>query len=226
VKITTDKLFKTYKQGAASVTAVRNVTLSIPEKKLTAITGTSGCGKTSLLNMLGGLVLPTSGKVYCDGTDLYRLPTIKRNEIRRSKFGYVFQNYSLIPMMTALENICVPSLLNSAKPDMEYIRELCDILRISERLDHLPSEMSGGEQQRASLARALSHRPEVLLADEPTGSLDKTSAETLLGLLLDVQRKYELTIVMVTHDANIASQADYKLEMNDGFIDVKSQYAY
>jgi len=224
--ITTEKLFKTYKQGASSVTAVRNVTLEIPEHKLTVITGTSGCGKTTLLNMLGGLMPPTVGKVLYDGADFYKYDTLKRNRIRREKTGCVFQNYSLIPMMTAMENICVPAMLCGRKPDTDYIGELCEELGISSRLNHLPGEMSGGEQQRTALARALSHRPEVLFADEPTGNLDKSSAEGLLKMLRRLQKKYSLTIVMVTHDLSIAETADVRLNMSDGFIDINSRYVF
>jgi len=214
----TKSIFKTYKQGDSTITAVKNVTVNIAEGKFTAITGTSGCGKTTLLSILGGLIFPTTGEVLIDNNNYYKLSSEQQAKIRRDKFGFVFQNYSLIPIMTALENISVPSLLNKTKPDMDYIKELCTQLRIDQRLNHLPSEMSGGEQQRTALARALSHRPEILFADEPTGNLDHDSAETLITMLRNLQKRYGFTIVMVTHDDRIATAADMHLNMESGAI--------
>ncbi len=215
----TFNISKTYKQGDTLIPAVSNVNIKIAENKFTVITGASGCGKTTLLSILGGQLVPSGGNLYIDSLDYYGLSVSKQAEIRRSKFGFVFQNYSLIPIMTALENICVPSLLNKVKPDMDYINELCGDLNITHRMNHIPSEMSGGEQHRTALARAISHRPKILLADEPTGNLDRNSADTLIEMLRQIQKKYQLTIVMVTHDMNIASNADIHLHMNDGKID-------
>ena len=218
MKVRAEALTKIYMQGEERIHALNELSVSVAEHRFTAVVGPSGCGKSTLLRALSALEKPTGGTVTYDGEDIYGLSEKKRAELRRRKIGVVFQDYSLLPTMTALENICTPALMDGHKPDLDYILELAKTLGIGDRLHHIPSELSGGEQQRVSVARALSNRPAILFADEPTGNLDKNSARELLELLLLTKREYNQTLLMVTHDPDIAARADLVIRMDNGRI--------
>ena len=218
MNIQAESLTKIYVQGEKRIYALNDITASIAENKFTAIVGPSGCGKSTFLRALSSLEKPTGGTVSYDGQDIYKLSEKKRAELRRRKIGVVYQDYSLLPTLTALENICTPSLMDGRKPDIEYILNLAKTLGIEDRLHHIPSEMSGGEQQRVSVARALVNRPAIIFADEPTGNLDKNSARELLELLLLTKKEFDQTLLMVTHDPDIAAHADIVIRMDNGRI--------
>ncbi len=218
MKIEATSLTKIYVQGEKQIYALNNIDVSIAENKFTAIVGPSGCGKSTFLRVLSALEKPSDGTVLYDNQDIYKLSEKKRAELRRQKIGVVYQDYSLLPTMTALENICTPALMDGKKPDLEYIVGLTKTLGIDDRLHHIPSEMSGGEQQRVSVARALVNKPAIIFADEPTGNLDKNSARELLDLLLLTKKEYNQTLLMVTHDPDIAAHADIVIRMDNGMI--------
>ncbi len=218
MKIQAESLTKIYIQGEKRIHALNGINVSIAENRFTAIVGPSGCGKSTFLRTLSALEKPTGGTVSYDGQDIYKLSEKQRAELRRRKIGVVYQDYSLLPTMTALENICTPSLMDGRKPDLDYILSLAKTLGIGDRLHHIPSEMSGGEQQRVSVARALVNRPAIIFADEPTGNLDKNSACELLELLLLTKKEYDQTLLMVTHDPDIAAHADIVIRMDNGTI--------
>ena len=209
------KLTKEYEQGEKRIRAVQNATFSVEEGEFVAIVGTSGSGKSTLLSMLGGLEKPTSGEVLLDGENLYAASDNRLSEIRNRQIGFVFQNYALLPVLTLRENIMIPQLI-AGGGSKSYMEDLFDLLGLRDRLDHLPSEASGGQQQRAAVARALVNQPKILLADEPTGNLDKQSAADLIGLLLKTREKLGQTILLVTHDPDIAAKADRVLCMDGG----------
>jgi len=215
----TENLSKTFIQGERQIRAVHDISLSFEEKKFYAVTGPSGCGKTTFLHLLGALDSPSRGEVYYRESPIYANTSEKtRANLRLKNISCIFQNYNLISIMTAYENIVTPCIAARKKVDTDYLNELCRVLKIQDRLNHIPSELSGGEQQRVATARALIMNPDILLADEPTGNLDKTSAEELLSLLLDLKKKFSQTIIMVTHDNDIANQADIHIKMEDGQI--------
>lgn len=218
MKIEAASLTKIYVQGEKQIYALNNINVSIAENKFTAIVGPSGCGKSTFLRTLSALEQPSDGTVLYDNQDIYKLSERKRAELRRQKIGVVYQDYSLLPTMTALENICTPALMDGKKPDLAYIMGLAKTLGIDDRLHHIPSEMSGGEQQRVSVARALVNKPAIIFADEPTGNLDKNSAHELLELLLLTKKEYNQTLLMVTHDPDIAAHADIVIRMDNGTI--------
>ena len=218
LKITASSLSKVYIQGEKHILALNNISLTMAEGKFTAIVGPSGCGKSTLLRALAAIEEPSEGAVFYDSQDIYKLSDRERAVLRRRKIGIVFQDYSLLPTFTALENICTPALMDNKKPDMKYINGVCETLGISDRFHHIPSEMSGGEQQRVAVARALVNKPAILFADEPTGNLDKSSANALLELLLITQKEYNQTLLMVTHDLDIAARADITIPMDNGVI--------
>ncbi len=218
MKIQTIELTKVYTQGDKKIYALHNINIEIFQNKFTAITGASGSGKSTLLRAIGALEKPSLGEVLFDDEDIYKFTSAKRAKLRRKKLGFVFQDYGLLPTLTALENIYTPVLMDNQKPDKDYISNLCDTLGISDRIHHIPSEMSGGEQQRVSVARALANRPEIIFADEPTGNLDKKSASDLLELLLLTKEKFNQTLLIVTHDPKIAEYADIILRMDNGEI--------
>ncbi len=207
---------KYYKQGDDRVTALDHVSVSVPTSCFTAIVGASGSGKSTLLRILGALEAPSSGEVLYDGIGIYTLGEAQLAARRRRELGYVFQDYGLLPTLTAMENICTPCLMDNRTPDFAYLTELCRALGLENRIHHLPSELSGGEQQRVAVARALLTRPAVLFADEPTGNLDKATAQSLLAVLSEMQKTYRQTVVMVTHDEAIAKRADYVLRLDNG----------
>ena len=212
-----EKLTKEYEQGEKRIRAVQNATFSVEEGEFVAIVGTSGSGKSTLLSMLGGLEKPTSGEVLLDGENLYAASDNRLSEIRNRQIGFVFQNYALLPVLTLRENIMIPQLI-AGGGSKSYMEDLFDLLGLRDRLDHLPSEASGGQQQRAAVARALVNQPKILLADEPTGNLDKQSAADLIGLLLKTREKLGQTILLVTHDPDIAAKADRVLCMDGGVL--------
>lgn len=216
--ISINELTKIYGNGESQVNAVNSISTSFQTGEFCAIIGASGSGKTTLLHMLGGLDTPTSGSVTYDDIDIYNLSDRKQAEIRRKKCGFVFQFFNLIPELTAEENILLPILLDNGKIDRPYIDELVKLLGISERLSHYPSQMSGGQQQRTAIARAMANNPEIIFCDEPTGNLDEKSGENVIGMLMDVQRKFGKTVIIVTHDNNIAKRADRIIRIADGKI--------
>ena len=214
-------LSKSYSNGAGTLDVLKGVSLSVREKEFVAIQGPSGAGKSTLLHILGGLDCPDSGNVFFDGADIYGLSENERAAFRNKRAGFVFQFYHLLPELTVLENVLLPALLKSwgeRKLAEGYARKLLEKLGLSLRLEHRPSELSGGEQQRAAVARALINKPLVLFCDEPTGNLDSENGDNLLGLLKQLNTESHLTIVLVTHDADIAKIADRVIHLKDGSV--------
>lgn len=209
-------LCKSYGSGETKVDALKNVNISINQGEFVAVVGASGSGKSTLLHMLGGVDRPTSGKVIVDNEEVYRLNEKQLAVFRRRKVGFVFQFYNLIPVLTAEENITLPLLLDNKKVDKAYLEDLLGILGLEDRRNHLPSELSGGQQQRVSIGRALAYKPSILLADEPTGNLDSKNSKEIVDLLKFSVKKYHQTLIIITHDLNIASQADRIINLEDG----------
>lgn len=212
----TVSLCKSYGEGEIKVEALKDINLSINQGEFVAIVGASGSGKSTLLHLLGGVDRPTSGNVIVDNVDVYNLNENQLAVFRRRKVGFIFQFYNLIPVLTAEENIKLPLLLDYKKEDKNYLDDLINILGIKDRLNHLPSELSGGQQQRVSIGRALAYKPSIILADEPTGNLDSKNSKEILELLKLSVKKYNQTLIMITHDVNIASQADRVITLEDG----------
>lgn len=194
------------------------MSLSLEAGTFTAITGPSGSGKSTLLHLLSGLDKPTKGKVFYRENELYRYNDNQLSVLRRRRFGFVFQSYNLVKELTGYENILLPVMLDSRKPDEEYLNSMIDLLGIRERLSHLPSAMSGGQQQRFCIARALANKPAILFADEPTGNLDGKAGREVLTLLRTVSHELGITLVLVTHDLHVAEQADRVIKLEDGKI--------
>lgn len=215
--IKTESLMKIYMQGQDEVRAVDNVSLSIEKGEFAAIIGQSGSGKTTLLNLLGGIETPTSGCVYIDVVNLQKVEEPKLAQLKRQKIGYIFQDYNLIPILSAQENIAMPMLLDGKKAKQEEIERLASFLGIDNRLKHFPSELSGGQKQRVAIARALIMHPSILLADEPTGNLDKHSADEIMELLLEINRQGH-TVLLVTHEQRYADMCQRKITLSDGRI--------
>lgn len=214
----TTGLTKTYGKGEIKVEALKEVNISINKGEFVAVVGASGSGKSTLLHMLGGVDKPTSGEIVIDGVNISKLKEEQLAIFRRRKVGFIFQFYNLIPVLTAEENMVMPLLLDYKKPDEKYMNELIEILGLRDRLDHLPSQLSGGQQQRVSIGRALVYKPSIILADEPTGNLDSKNSKEIIELLKFSVRKYNQTLIIITHDLNIASQADRIIHMEDGVI--------
>ena len=213
-----ENLSKYYGVGQARVTALENVNLSVEKGEFVAIIGASGSGKSTLLHMLGGVDRPDGGKILIEGTDIAALNEKQRSLFRRRKVGLVYQFYNLIPSIDVRQNILLPMLLDGQKPDEKRFNELTEILGLTERLRHLPGQLSGGQQQRVAIARALIYRPAILLADEPTGNLDKRNSEEITGLLKLSNKKYKQTVLLITHDERIALEADRIVTIEDGKI--------
>lgn len=213
-----DGVSKVYRQGEETVSAVKDCSFTVEEGEFTAIIGSSGSGKSTLLSMLGGLTTPSGGKVYIRGCDIYNLSSEELAVYRRQHIGFIFQNYNLIPVFTALENILMPVLLDGRRVNTDHVKELLNVLGIADRIHHLPSELSGGQQQRVAVARALINYPSLVLADEPTGNLDKESTRELMKLLLETKKMQNQTLVMVTHDDSVAAMADKIYRMDDGWL--------
>ncbi|MCM0647705.1 ABC transporter ATP-binding protein [Clostridium swellfunianum] len=213
-----ENLNKTYGKGDNKVEALKGVNLSVNKGEFVAIVGASGSGKSTLLHLLGGLDRPTSGKVVIDGESIYDYKEEKLAIFRRRKIGFIFQFFNLIPVLDLEENIALPALLDNEKVDKKYLNEIIEILGLTERKGHLPSELSGGQQQRVSIGRALLNKPSIILADEPTGNLDSKNSKEVIELLKFTARKYNQTLILITHDVNIASMADRVITIEDGEI--------
>lgn len=209
---------KYYGKGDTMVKALDGIDLEIELGKFTAIIGTSGSGKSTLLNMLGGLDTPTTGSIRIGKTDLAKLNGEQATIFRRKQIGFVFQNYNLVPVLTVWENIVFPISLDGQKPDKKFIMQVVKMLGLESRLDSLPGTLSGGQQQRVAIARALASKPSIILADEPTGNLDSKTSDDVIGLLKMSSREFRQTIVMITHNPEIAQQADRIVRIEDGRI--------
>lgn len=213
-----ENLTKSYGKGETKVDALKEINLSINKGEFVAIVGPSGSGKSTLLHLLGGVDKPTSGKVHINNVDIYNLKTKDLAIFRRRNIGIVYQFYNLIPILSAKENILLPSELDNRKIDDNYLNDLLNTLGLKERENHLPNELSGGQQQRTSIGRALINRPAIVLADEPTGNLDTKNSKEIIELLKLSVKKYNQTLIMITHDNNIALQADRVITIEDGII--------
>lgn len=213
-----EQVGKTFGRGAGLVTALEGIDLSIEKGSFTTIIGRSGSGKSTLLNIAGGLAEPEKGHVFLDGIDLYKLRDKELSRLRRKKVGIVFQAFHLIPEFTVLENICLPSYLDQSKPNIKFIDEILDLIELSHKKTKYPYELSGGEQQRTALARALSTKPELLLADEPTGNLDLKSGEQVMDAIRYCYRIFNQTTLLVTHNLEIAQQSKRVITLQDGKI--------
>ena len=214
----TKDLRKVYGTGDTAVRALDGVDLTIEQGEFVAIVGTSGSGKSTLLHMLGGLDRPTSGSVFVDGKDIFSFKDEALTIFRRRKIGFVFQSYNLIPVLNVQENIVLPIQLDGRRVDKAFVRQIVRTLGLEERLEALPSQLSGGQQQRVAIARALATAPAIILADEPTGNLDSRTSQDVLGLLKITSQKFSQTIVMITHNEEIAQMADRILRIEDGRI--------
>ena len=213
-----ENLTKTYGIGENKVEALKNINLSVHKGEFVAIVGASGSGKSTLLHLLGGLDRPTSGNVVIDGESIYDYKEEKLAVFRRRKIGFVFQFYNLLPILDVEENIALPALLDNDKVDKTYLEELIKVLGLSNRKKHLPSELSGGQQQRVSIGRAVFNKPSIILADEPTGNLDTKNSKDVIELLKFTAKKYNQTLILITHDVNIAAMADRVITIGDGEI--------
>ena len=211
-----ENLVKTYGSGDTAVNALNGVSLEVKKGEFVAVVGQSGSGKSTLLHLLGAMDYPTSGSLTVDGQDVFALKGEALAEYRRRKVGFVFQFFNLLPVMTAKENIMIPLSLDGKTADKDYLNELAQAMGISERLEHYPHQLSGGQQQRVAIARAMITRPSVILADEPTGNLDSASGKEIIALLKSTVRKYEQTLILITHDNSIAAEADRIITIKDG----------
>lgn len=213
-----ENLSKIYGKAETEVKALDNVSFSIEKGQFVAIIGPSGSGKSTLLHILGGVDKPTSGKVYVDGCDVYAQNDEQLAIFRRRQVGLIYQFYNLIPVLNVTENITLPVLMDGQKVNKERLKELLQVLKLEERQKHLPNQLSGGQQQRVSIGRALMNAPAVVLADEPTGNLDSKNSQEIVELLKLSNKKYNQTLIMITHDENIALQADRIIAIEDGKI--------
>ena len=209
---------KTYGNGETAVKALKNVSFCVEKGEFLAIAGESGSGKSTLLNMIGALDAPTAGKVIIDGKDIMAMKDDAATIFRRRNIGFIFQAFNLIPELTVEQNIVFPLLLDYQKPDKKHLDELLKVLNLENRRKHLPSQLSGGQQQRVAIGRALITRPSIILADEPTGNLDSKNSSEVIALLKDAARRYEQTIIMITHNRVIAQSADRILQVKDGVV--------
>lgn len=213
-----EHLSKTYGKGDTQVHALDDVSFTVPQGQFLAIVGPSGSGKSTLLHILGGVDTPTSGSVNIGGTDIGKLDETALAIFRRRQIGLIYQFYNLIPILTVEENLTLPLLLDGRKPDRKHIENLVAVLGLENRLYHLPNQLSGGQQQRVSIGRALVNNPALVLADEPTGNLDSENSREIMALLRRFNREYKQTVIVITHDENIALSADRVLAIEDGKI--------
>ena len=214
--VKTKSLKKHYEGGTHTVVALNGVDFEVKEREFVSIIGKSGCGKSTLLHMLGGLDSPTSGSVIVDGINLSEMNQEQLALFRRRKIGFIFQQYNLIPDLNVYDNILFPLELDGVKADKEFVQELLKTLHIADKTKMFPSMLSGGEQQRVAIARALATKPAIILADEPTGNLDTSSSHDVIGLLKIVAREYQQTLIVITHDLDIAQMADRIVRLQDG----------
>ena len=214
-------LRKIYGSGDTEVRALDGVNLRVANGEFVAVVGTSGSGKSTLLHMLGGLDRPTSGQVIVDGKDIFSLKDEALTIFRRRKIGFIFQNYNLVPVLNVYENMILPIQLDGAQPDSAYIQQIVQTLGLESKLQSLPNNLSGGQQQRVAIARALAAKPAIILADEPTGNLDSRTSQDVMGLLKITGQKFSQTIVMITHNEEIAQMADRIIRIEDGRICVR-----
>lgn len=214
----TKELKKYYGTGENRVCALNGINLKVEQGEFLTIVGSSGSGKSTLLHMLGGLDRPSAGSVVVDGKDLFSMKEEELTIFRRRKIGFVFQAYNLVPVLNVWENIILPVQLDGAKVDEKYIKQVIEVLRLEEKLKNLPSQLSGGQQQRVAIARALAAKPSILLADEPTGNLDSRTSQDVLGLMKTTGHRFSQTMVMITHNEEIAQMADRSIRIEDGRI--------
>ncbi|MBR6761876.1 MAG: ABC transporter ATP-binding protein [Oscillospiraceae bacterium] len=213
-----EDLVKTYGQGNQKIHALDHVSLSIHKGEFIAVTGESGSGKTTLLNVLGSLDTPDSGSIRFQGEELVGQNDLRLSAYRRRSIGFIFQYYNLIPVLNVEENIVLPMNLDSTAPDMDYLAELLEMIGLTSKRQSFPHELSGGQQQRIAFARALIHKPPLILADEPTGNLDSKNSREVISILKNSIRKYHQTLILITHDGSIATQADRIFTMHDGVL--------
>ena len=218
MNIEAKELSKIYGSGESRVVALDNVNLEIASNDFISIMGPSGSGKSTLLHLLSGLDKPTSGSLTYDGKDIYGLNDKELSAFRRQRIGFIFQQFNLLPVLTAKENIIMPLLLDKKQPDEAYLKQLTDLLGIRDRLTHLPYELSGGQQQRVAIARALIAKPDIIFADEPTGNLDSKSGGEVMGMLENIWKKMGKALVVITHDSRIARMADRQFVIVDGVL--------
>ena len=211
-------LCKTYGSGETAVHALKDVSFSVPKGEYVAVVGESGSGKSTLLNLIGGLDTPTSGEVLVAGKDLFQMDDESRTIFRRRNIGFVFQNYNLVPVLNVYENIVLPVELDGNKVDKKFMNEVVQMLGLEDKLNNMPNNLSGGQQQRVAIARALVSKPAIVLADEPTGNLDSKTSADVLGLLKTTSQKFHQTLVMITHNSEIAQLADRIIRIEDGKI--------
>ena len=213
-----ENLSKVYGTGASKVVALDNVSFTVEKGEFVSIVGASGSGKSTLLHLIGGVDRPTSGKVFINDEDIYKLNNDDLAIFRRRQIGLIYQFYNLIPILNVIENIAPPLELDGRKPDKNDLNEMLELLGLENRKSHLPSQLSGGEQQRVSIGRALITRPSLILADEPTGNLDSKASEEIVSLLKKTNKKYNQTIIMITHNLEIAKMSDRIITIEDGRI--------
>ncbi|MBO6154463.1 MAG: ABC transporter ATP-binding protein [Lachnospiraceae bacterium] len=214
----TEKLKKYYNQTSVVVKAIDGVDISVSRGEFVAVVGTSGSGKSTLLHMLGGLDRPTEGKVYIDGKDIFSLKDEELTVFRRRKIGFVFQAYNLVPVLNVYENIVLPIQLDGNEVEEDYVNEIIDILGLTEKKNSMPNQLSGGQQQRVAIARALATKPSIILADEPTGNLDSRTSLDVMGLLKTTSNKLNQTMILITHNEEIAQMADRIIRIEDGVL--------
>ena len=216
--VTLEDVTKVYGDNENRVWGLHNVNLTVKQGEMLAVVGASGSGKSTLLHVMGGVDTPTSGKVVVDGKDITKLSDEEMSVFRRRKIGFVFQAYHLIPVLTVEENIKMPILLDHRKPEKEYIDHIMELLGLQDRRKHLPNQLSGGQQQRAAIARALANRPSLILADEPTGALDSKNGNEVITLLQHSVKELNQTLVLITHNIDLAREADRMIRLVDGEI--------
>lgn len=211
-----ENLCKTYGKGEGIVNALKNMSFSLEKGEFAAVVGESGSGKSTLLNCIGALDTPTSGAIFIDGQNLFSMKEEKRTIFRRRNIGFIFQSFQLVSELNVEQNIMFPILLDYGKPDMAKVNEILNMLGLSERRNHLPSQLSGGQQQRVAIGRALITQPKLILADEPTGNLDSKNSQDVIDMLISASRRFQQTILMITHNRNLAASADRVFRVSDG----------